>query len=96
MVSSWQKGVWVGRSAETDEHVVATPKGVRLTRTVHRMEKGREWDINIFKKSCGVPWNRRRGAALRVRHPTVLPGAPVAQPVEVAPPEAVYEADQNY
>eukprot|EP00969_Alexandrium_andersonii_P091915 4057338-Alexandrium_andersonii.AAC.1 len=47
-------------------------------------------------KSCGVPWNRRHGTALRVRHPTVLPGAPVAQPVEVAPPEAVCEVDQNY
>eukprot|EP00969_Alexandrium_andersonii_P216784 9574838-Alexandrium_andersonii.AAC.1 len=59
------------------------------------MEKGREWDTNIFGKSCVVPWDRRRGAALRGKHPTELPGAPVAQPVEATQPEAVYETDQD-
>ena len=32
----WAKGVWVGRAAEDNTHIVLLPEGTLTTRTIHR------------------------------------------------------------
>ena len=50
------KGVWVGRSDLSEEHIVLTPGGRVFTRTVRRVEPSRRHDAVFLDKVKGLPW----------------------------------------
>ena len=57
------KGVWVGRSETSDEHIVFTPGGRVLSRTIRRMEPSRRHDSVFLSdvKGLPLPWDAEDG-----------------------------------
>ena len=53
--SCWLTGSWLGRSMQSNEHIVATSSGVFLSRTIRRRVAANRWDSEVFKEDCGVP-----------------------------------------
>ena len=51
------KGVWVGRSETSNEHIVLTPGGRVLSRTIRRLEPSRRHDAGFLDKVKGLPWD---------------------------------------
>ena len=60
-------GLWLGRDAVTDEHVIATGAGVFRTRTVKRKPWDAEWDKDAILGMPWEPWNT--GKDIRGRRP---------------------------
>merc|ERR1712194_690774 len=59
--TTWRKGIWVGRSEPTNEHILLTDVGLRLTNTVRRMPLESRFDSDVLKKALGVSWNPMSG-----------------------------------
>ena len=54
-------GIWLGRSEESDEHLLGTPRGVMRARTTRPQDR---WDAQSFLEFRGVPWDVSSGAPL--------------------------------
>ena len=52
----WQVGLWLGRSTDTNEHLVSTETGVVRARTVRRVVPEEQWDKELAEKSIWMPW----------------------------------------
>ena len=53
------RAVWLGRSFESDEHIVALASGVvTTTRTIKRLAPGKRFDRQMVADMKGMPWNR--------------------------------------
>ena len=98
--TTWRKGVWVGRSEATNEHILLTDVGLRLTNTVRRMPLDSRFAADVLKKARGVPWDPmsgvQRGRPKKKDATAIgLPSAPAA--VEDKKPEDQNEKpeDQN-
>ena len=80
--TAWKKGIWVTRSEISDEHIILTADGRRLTRTCRRLPEEGRWDVQTFLKAKGVPWDAQ-GANKpgRPKKQTTEPLATVAPPV---------------
>ena len=52
----WQLGLWLGRSTDTNEHLVSTETGVVRARTVRRVVPEDQWDKTLAEKSIWLPW----------------------------------------
>ena len=61
----WNPGIWLGRSTETNEHLVGTSIGVVQARTVKRRPETLKWDRKLYAQMNFAPWSV---------------GAPVASP----------------
>ena len=57
MDSAMEPGIWLGRSEESDEHLVGTPRGVLRARTIRRMVPDNRWDAEAFLGFRGLPWD---------------------------------------
>ncbi|CAK0870594.1 unnamed protein product [Prorocentrum cordatum] len=57
--AQWGKGIWVGRSDESQEHLVMTPRGLDRARTVRRLPEGRQADKELLMTVTGLPWAAR-------------------------------------
>ena len=55
------KGVWVGRSETSDEHIVLTPEGQVFSRTSRRLEPSRRHDAVFLSNVKGLPWDAEDG-----------------------------------
>ena len=55
------QGVWVGRREMSDEHIVLTPGGRVLSRTIRRLEPSRRHDAGFLGKAKGLPWDAQDG-----------------------------------
>ena len=64
--AKWQLGVWVGKTDESDEHILLTPTGVQKARSVHRKPEAEKWDSVFFGQAKGSPWNPAAVAAREV------------------------------
>ena len=51
------KGVWVGRRETADEHIIVTPRGRVLSRTIRRLEPSRQHDAAFLGTVKGLPWD---------------------------------------
>jgi hypothetical protein len=93
--TDWRKGVRVGRAEATNEHVLCTEVGLRLTATVRRLPLESRYGRELIEKSLGVPWDPmsgvQRGRPKRILvEVNAIPALPVAAPaagVEPAPAE---------
>ena len=79
------KGVWVGRSVLSDEHIVLTLAGRVFSRTIRRFEPTRRHDAGFLDKVKGPPWDARYG---------IVRGRPRKEPAP-PPPILVEENTQN-
>eukprot|EP00435_Cladocopium_sp_Y103_P019977 s1163_g4.t2 len=57
MDAAMEPGIWLGRTEESDEHLVGTARGVLRARTVRRMTPDQMWDPELFFGFRGVPWD---------------------------------------
>ena len=55
------KGVWVGRTETSDEHVVLTRGGRVFARTIRRLEPSRRHDAVFLNTVKGLPWDAEDG-----------------------------------
>ena len=62
-------GLWLGKSLQSDEHLIGTEQGIRRCRTIWRRPEDKRWDRKLFDNFKGTPWQPRGG-------PTAVPGAP--------------------
>ena len=68
------RGVWVGRSETSDEHIVLTLGGRVFSRTIRRLEPSRRHDAAFLGMVKGLPWDAQDG---------VVRGRPRKEPVLV-------------
>ena len=68
------RGIWLGKTLDSDEHLFGTDEGVFTTRKVKRDPDSSQRRGDLVKKFQGTPWDR-------------LAGKPVARPRK-APPQA--------
>ena len=54
--SSWDLGIWLGRSTRTNEHLVGTRVGVIKARTVKRRLETLIWHRELYNAMNFVPW----------------------------------------
>ena len=55
------KGICVGRSDLSDEHIVLTLGGRVFSRTIRRLEPSRRHDAGFLDKVKGLPWDAQDG-----------------------------------
>ena len=53
--SSWDLGIWLGRSTRTNEHLVGTLTGVIKARTAKRRPETLRWDKELYEAMNFVP-----------------------------------------
>eukprot|EP00959_Pyramimonas_sp_CCMP1952_P110465 2310896-Pyramimonas_sp.AAC.1 len=54
--TAWDKGIWVGKTTNNDEHIILTIAGKVTCRTARRMPKGKRHDRELLLKVRGEPW----------------------------------------
>ena len=54
---SWEKGIFVGKTNESDEFLLATKRGVHTARTVKRLREELRISEELMAEIKGVPWN---------------------------------------
>eukprot|EP00959_Pyramimonas_sp_CCMP1952_P043386 907428-Pyramimonas_sp.AAC.1 len=58
LTSAWQAGVWLGRSTDTDEHIVGAALGIVKARTVKKKPEELQWDKEAFDKMVFPMWSQ--------------------------------------
>ena len=76
--SQTSSGIWLGKTLTSDEHLIASEKGVRRCRSIWRMPEGKRWNIKAFEGWTGLPWQPRGST-------TPMPGTPALPPVPGTP-----------
>ena len=89
---AWLRGVWVGKTDASAEHLLLTPTGATRSRTVRRLPRDRAHDRDFVKLVKGVPWDMGAGAVGRPR--TRTGGGVGSFPVAVPLYPGVVEAGQ--
>eukprot|EP00971_Amphidinium_carterae_P329121 6461411-Amphidinium_carterae.2 len=76
----WVSGVWVGKTSQSEEHIVITPTKVLLTRSARRRsrERAKMWDEQLMFSTSATPWHSRPavasgGSEMEQALPRVLP-----------------------
>ena len=64
---AWERGIWLGRVEDSEEHLVATEAGVWKARSLRRLEPERAHDARLLLAVRGLPWNMERGTVGRPR-----------------------------
>eukprot|EP00959_Pyramimonas_sp_CCMP1952_P396176 8301026-Pyramimonas_sp.AAC.1 len=49
----WEKGIFLGKTYESDEFLMGTCSGVHLVRTVHRLPEEDQSDLELVAKMVG-------------------------------------------
>ena len=56
MESDWHLGIWVGRTSNSNEHILLTQEGVLRCRPVRRLEVAERYNKKIMENATGLPW----------------------------------------
>ena len=55
---AWTLGVQcVGKTLFDDSHIVLTPNGAAVSRSIARMSEDKRWDKELLSRVRGTPWN---------------------------------------
>jgi hypothetical protein len=68
----WLKGAFVGKIDGTDEFVFLTPRGVKKSRSIKRLEGNDAWDREFLAGCLGAPWNPTGRPSTTVQSGTAL------------------------
>ena len=52
----WAKGIWLGRSWNSNENLVVTANGISRPRTIRRLPTERKWRADLVQKITTAPW----------------------------------------
>ncbi|CAK0818910.1 unnamed protein product [Prorocentrum cordatum] len=76
--SMWEKGIFLGKTYESDEFLMGASSGVHLVRTVRRLPEEDQCDLELVAKMVGAPWDRGIGQIGRPKgkRVVILPTAP--------------------
>ena len=92
MESDWHLGIWVGRTSNSNEHILPTQEGVLRCRSVRRLELAERYNKKIMENAKGLPWDQRPprdhadGGPFEGRElPLGMPGQSDEQPVDRRP-----------
>ena len=77
----WNRGLWVGKTESTSEHLVLTPTGAQRCRAVRRLPEDRAHDKEFVKTVRGVPWDMGSGAIGRPKQSRGVGNFPVSVPL---------------
>ena len=58
----WIKGIYVGKTSNSEEHLLMTESGTLKFRTVRRLPVGSQFQDTVMEKARGVPWNTVMGS----------------------------------
>lgn len=53
----WETGVWVGKRARSDEHLLMTKHGIAKSRSIRRKQESAKYDPKVLEPVKGLPWN---------------------------------------
>ena len=73
-------GIWLGKSLQSDEHLVATEHGIRRCRTIWRKPERLRWNLKGFQSWVGLTWQPRgppTPTPEAIRSGVTRPGTPV-------------------
>jgi hypothetical protein len=56
LLAPWVTGLWLGRDAMTDEHLIGTEGGIMRARAVRRMVPDQRWPRSAFDAMLFTPW----------------------------------------
>ena len=59
MESDWYLGIWVGRTSNSNEHILLTQEGVLRCRSVRRLELAERCNKKIMENAKGLPLDQR-------------------------------------
>ncbi len=65
--TTWEKGIFLGKTYESDEFLMGTALGVVLVRSVRRLPTQGQADKDLFSSFVGAPWGRKVGQTGRPR-----------------------------
>ena len=85
----WSYGVWVGKTEDSEEHIVLTWDGARIARTVRVLDEAVAKEKAMWLHVCGVPWDPRKAS-----HPDGKKMRKV-QPEPILLPQAVQPDSEN-
>ncbi len=54
--SRWMRGIWVGKTTKSTEHLVMTSEGMVVSRTVRRFAEDSQFQRSIYDEARGLPW----------------------------------------
>eukprot|EP00971_Amphidinium_carterae_P253597 5034833-Amphidinium_carterae.1 len=57
--SHWGYGLWLGRAAESEEHIVGSRVGVLRVRMVRRLAEQESANLQLMLAMVGVPWDTK-------------------------------------
>ena len=57
--SDWHLGIWVGRTSNSNEHILLTQGGVLRCRSVRRLELAERYNKETMENAKGLPWDQR-------------------------------------
>jgi len=77
--STMVKGIWVGKNAESDDHVFLTAGGWHRARTVRRLEPAKRADPAILQLCKTLPWEPRSARPLEALAKQAPPRLPLTQ-----------------
>ena len=55
--AKWQKGVWAGKSSQSDSHILLTEQGAFESRVVRRIPDESRWNQDEIVKVRALPWD---------------------------------------
>ena len=73
------RGIWLGRTIQSDEHLFGSNEGVFTTRTVKRVPVTDQARTDLVKDLKGTPWDRYVGRPMG--RPRKRGKAPQAMPI---------------
>ena len=56
----WEKGLWLGKSPTTDEHLLGAALGRQFARAVARTPERHRWGKRLFNAVVCTPWEPKR------------------------------------
>ena len=71
IASAWQRGLWVGKTDASGEHLVLTPTGAQHCRSIRRLPEDKAHVVDFAKSVRGTPWDMGAGA---IGRPRLRPG----------------------
>eukprot|EP00971_Amphidinium_carterae_P294591 5849396-Amphidinium_carterae.1 len=81
---TWGFGLYLGRMAASEEHIVGTRAGIVTCRTVRRLPEDEQHDRQLLLGMTGVPWDMR--GKLAAQPPTErTPGTPSSRAIPGTP-----------
>ena len=74
------RGIWLGKTTESDEHLFANELGVYTTRTVKRVPDSEQKRADLVRSLQGTPWDRLAGRSAGRPRKKAARATPVATP----------------